>query len=514
MLGLNFPLTPFAAMGPEWLITWLTPMWILGVGVLAGLLILTVLWGLLFVVSPRAGKLIPEMIGEGAMLPTFVVTIIFAIFGLAGSLFVRAPVEMLSSVPRFLQTGTSERTIQLPPTPTGEFHRESVAFLGQELSYFRIAADQPIFFGLPNEAEDGTEDEVATTNNLREVTPGKEFDWLRGPNSISPFGDEQVDTLLIVNDGDTDANITLEVKTEPVYPQMSTVIVTAIAVVGLYLIYFLQHWLFPKLSAVALSTTKSEMAQPLFIIAMAVGAFLLFIFIWIPYNTFGEDIKMLKDTGFSTIMVLCIFQSVWAASNSVSEEIEGKTALTVLSKPIGRPQFILGKFFGIAWSSAVIFIVLGGFFLVLVSYKPVYDARESAKLAPLWETCHFEVVRTVPGLVLAFFETLVLAAVSVAISTRLPLLANASICFAVYALGHLTPLIVQSSVGSLPPVRFMGNLIATVLPMLDAYNIQAAVATGKPVPYAYLANSLFYCVLYSAVAMLLALVLFEDRDLA
>jgi len=158
--------------------------------------------------------------------------------------------------------------------------------------------------------------------------------------------------------------------------------------------------------------------------------------------------------------------------------------------------------------------VLGAFFLVLVAYKPIYDARESSQLAPIWEVCHLEVVRTVPGLVLAFLETVVLTAISVAISTRLPLLANFSICFAIYALGHLTPLIVQSSVGRLPPVAFMGTFIATVLPMLEAFNIQAAVAAGREVPYSYLVYSLLYCLLYSFVAMLLALILFEDRDLA
>jgi hypothetical protein len=213
-------------------------------------------------------------------------------------------------------------------------------------------------------------------------------------------------------------------------------------------------------------------------------------------------------------MVLGIIVAVWGASNSIAEEIEGKTALTVLSKPIGRTQFIVGKFLGIVWSVAVIFVVLGAFFLVLVAYKPVYDARESSQLAPVWENSFIEVVRTVPGLVLAFLETVVLTALSVAISTRLPLLANFSICFAIYALGHLTPLVVQSSVGNLPPVAFMGNFIATILPVLDHFNVQAAVAAGVPVPYEYLAVAVMYCMLYSGIALMLALVLFEDRDLA
>ena len=94
-------------------------------------------------------------------------------------------------------------------------------------------------------------------------------------------------------------------------------------------------------------------------------------------------------------------------------------------------------------------------------------------------------VQIVPGLVLVFLETLVMAALSVAISTRLPALANFIISFSIYVLGHLTPLMVQSQVvaNQLPPVVFFGRLIATVLPVLDHFNIQASVAAGVPVPY-------------------------------
>ncbi len=120
---------------------------------------------------------------------------------------------------------------------------------------------------------------------------------------------------------------------------------------------------------------------------------------------------------------------------------------------------------------------------------------------------------TVPGLVLAFFEATVLVSLSVAISTRLPMLANFVICFSIYVLGHITPLLVQSSI-QFAPVVFIGQLIATILPVLDHFNIQAAVAAGRPVPLIYLMWSFIYCCVYSGIAMLLALILFEDRDLA
>ena len=125
-----------------------------------------------------------------------------------------------------------------------------------------------------------------------------------------------------------------------------------------------------------------------------------------------------------------------------------------------------------------------------------------------------EMVSIIPGLLLVFMETLVLASLSVAISTRLNLLANFTICLTIYLLGHLTPLVVQSSMSSFDIVRFFGQLIATIFPNLEHFNIQAAVAAGVPVPYEYLGWAFFYCLVYSVIALLLALIMFEDRDLA
>jgi hypothetical protein len=57
-------------------------------------------------------------------------------------------------------------------------------------------------------------------------------------------------------------------------------------------------------------------------------------------------------------------------------------------------------------------------------------------------------------------------------------------------------------------------LQAAIFPVLEHFNISAGISTGQPVPLAYLGWDALYCLLYSAVAMLVALLLFEDRDLA
>ena len=298
-------------------------------------------------------------------------------------------------------------------------------------------------------------------------------------------------------------------------PIWMPVLAAAAALALLFGIYGLLMLVLPKLAAIAHTTAKEAIAQPLFYAILGLGAFLLmFVFPFLPYNTFGEDIKMVKDSGLTLIMVLSIMMALWTASISIADEIEGRTALTLLSKPIGRWQFIIGKFLGILVPVALVFIILGVVFLGSLSYKLVYDARETAKSVPTVAQCQAEMMQIVPGLILAFLETVVLTAISVAISTRLPMLANLIICSSIYVVGHLGQTLVNATVDRFEPVRFVGQFIATVLPVLDHFNITAAVATGKDVPWSYLGVALGYCALYSTFALLLALVLFEDRDLA
>ena len=76
------------------------------------------------------------------------------------------------------------------------------------------------------------------------------------------------------------------------------------------------------------------------------------------------------------------------------------------------------------------------------------------------------------------------------------------------------PPIVQSSAGQNEFVAIFGRISALIVPVLDHFNIQAAVAGDVSVPWQYLGWALVYCLVYSAAMMLLALLLFEDRDLA
>jgi ABC-type transport system involved in multi-copper enzyme maturation permease subunit len=269
-----------------------------------------------------------------------------------------------------------------------------------------------------------------------------------------------------------------------------------------------------KTYTIAITTARETIRQPLFVILL-IGVFLFLLIIpFIPYFTFGEDIKMVKDTGLAALLLSSLFLALWTASNTVAEDIEHRTAITLLSKPINRRQFIVGKFFGILLGVGLLFLLLSVVFCLLLIYKAGYDAREAGREIPAMGERVQEVWQTLPGIVLTFFQVIVLSALSVAISTRLPLVVNFVVCITIYFLGHLAHMLVKASEGSFELVEFTARMVEVVLPALNFFDVAPAVATGSMIPFSYVTYNLLYCILYTTAAILLAFILFEDRDLA
>ncbi len=273
-----------------------------------------------------------------------------------------------------------------------------------------------------------------------------------------------------------------------------------------------------KTLIIALSTAKEAVRQPAFWVLTLLAFLWLMVSIFLPYFTFNEDIKMYKDTGLATISLFSLILALLTASSVVAEEIEGKTAVTMLSKPINRRQFIMGKFLGIELGVLAMFVILGLVFAAGVNYKASYDLRETAGTAEELKRGWSHVVQILPGLVLGFFEVTVLTAISVAISTRLPMLANLLVCSSIFLLGHLTPVLVEATQQSGQTnelVKFMARFFSWALPSLEFFNAGPAISTGAVIPWVeYVLPALGYCVLYSGAALLFAFLLFENRDVA
>src|SRR5262249_20201044 len=108
---------------------------------------------------------------------------------------------------------------------------------------------------------------------------------------------------------------------------------------------------------IAFATAKEAIRQPAFFVLAFIAGSSLVGSIFVSYFTFGEDIKMYKDTGLTTISFACLLLALLTSSSTVAEETEGKTAIMLLSKPINRRQFIVGKFLGIELGVLALFVL-------------------------------------------------------------------------------------------------------------------------------------------------------------
>ncbi len=505
---------------------WFTPFWLLAVGVAAGLLILLLMWGGISIASRRAGAWCRDVASEGLPLPLLIfggLITLYAVIVFAAGLVYESkefPLEQL---------GRSLSRLLVPAQPTVEpillapskSNQEVVIDLSPvEVESFIITAEHEAQFqrqlpGMPGYSE--------YFELVFPLDPGQEWTWSRSifKDKNNPivgkyfFSGDKI-RFFLSNNTNLPNKVTASVVATIEHPEVAIIPMTAAWVIGGTLFYFLLRWAFPRVMAVAGVTMKETLYQPLFYILLALMLGIIFLQLFIPQNTFGDDVKPFKEYNLTLLTIAPIFLAIWTASHSIADEIEGKTALTLLSKPISRVEFILGKYLGVMFPIVLLFCICGAFFLAAIPFKVVYDARESANLPPDWKICFFEMRLVLPGLGLKFMECMTLAAISVAISTRLTMLPNLLISITIYALGHVLPLLVASSIEGVSRVivEFTARFFAAVLPVLDNYSIDAAITSGIEVPWSYLGVTLIYTLLYCAFALLGSLLLFEDRDLS
>jgi hypothetical protein len=153
-------------------------------------------------------------------------------------------------------------------------------------------------------------------------------------------------------------------------------------------------------------------------------------------------------------------------------------------------------------------------------------ARVMAEGAGMW---FGEVFAHTFGIALGFGQVMILVAIATALATRLPFVVNLVICLVVYFLGHLAPVVVRVTAEvqrktadqenvALGLVQFFGNLFDTLLPALEFFNMGPAIIRETPLDLwqfaGYVGTVFGYAVLYTVIALVVGLLLFEDRDLA
>src|SRR5207244_572885 len=121
--------------------------------------------------------------------------------------------------------------------------------------------------------------------------------------------------------------------------------------------------------------------QPVFLLLMTSSA-VFEIFLATPYYfAFGDEPKLVKNSTLAVMLLIGLFGAVLSASASLAREIRTGTALAVLSKPVGRAQFLLAKYFGLI--AALTLLTYVNLVAALVASRMAFDAYGSTDLAAL-----------------------------------------------------------------------------------------------------------------------------------
>ncbi|HBS28318.1 MAG TPA: hypothetical protein DEB06_02450 [Phycisphaerales bacterium] len=143
--------------------------------------------------------------------------------------------------------------------------------------------------------------------------------------------------------------------------------------------------MFGQVLTIARNTFVESIRQPVFFVLVLAGGLLQVVNTALSAfsmgmteqtEVFGDD-KLLLDMGLATVMVCATLLAAFIATSVLSREIENKTALTVISKPVGRPVFIIGKYLGVTGAILVATVILSVFFMFAIRHRVMSTARDT-----------------------------------------------------------------------------------------------------------------------------------------
>jgi len=303
--------------------------------------------------------------------------------------------------------------------------------------------------------------------------------------------------------------------------------------------------------------------QPVYLLLMAGSCFFCVFLSVVPYFGFGDDIQMVKTSTLAVMLVTGLFGAVLCASSSVAREIRTGTALAVLSKPVGRARFLLGKYAGL--SGALALLVFANLVACLLASRMAYDAYGSADtfsfalyclggllaafvvggflnyflqlrfvittvIAMVILTTAMSAIifmsepattgasadprlvdwRLISASVLILFAVLILTALALACSTRLELMPTLAVCSGVLFLGLMSDWLF---LGRVDGGSWWASILYTVTPNWQNFWLADVLEREGAIPTRYIGQAFGYLVGYVGATLSVALWLFEDREL-
>ncbi|MGA1843760.1 MAG: ABC transporter permease [bacterium] len=212
--------------------------------------------------------------------------------------------------------------------------------------------------------------------------------------------------------------------------------------------------------------------------------------------TIGQGDKVITDIGLASISIFGVLIAIFVGIGLVYKEIDRKTIYNILSKPIRKSEFLLGKYMGLLMTLAinVVLMIMG---LMITLYFM------SGTIA--WHI--------LPAVGLIFLELMLVTSVAILFSTFSTPTLSTIFTLSIYVIGHLTGDLVrlgENTESNL--IKGVTKLFYYLLPNLENFNIRTQVVHNLAVSSGYYWRALAYAFLYLGIIVLIALYVFARRD--
>ena len=291
------------------------------------------------------------------------------------------------------------------------------------------------------------------------------------------------------------------------------------------------HRLCSPATRVVIAATYGEIVRrPLYFILL--GSFCVAILLskFLTLFSFYQEMNLVREMGVATLVFWGFIITTILSGVVVTQELEDRTAVTLLSKPLRRYEFLLGKYVGLLLSLIPGLLILGCVLLLTLwtmawDHLPFRDqdlvedvAAGSTAFRSAWSVVWGAFVRTqgasvFSGVLLSFLHAAVVTAVAVSLSAFFPVVVSVAATAFVFVLGNLSGYMLASVERlGFAPLSAAGKALSYLLPNLGYFNLQSHFSEGTILSIRYLGFASVYAVLYVGSVFLVACSLFEKRE--
>jgi Cu-processing system permease protein len=206
---------------------------------------------------------------------------------------------------------------------------------------------------------------------------------------------------------------------------------------------------------------------------------------------------VMQDFGLATMSLTGLLLSVFVGVGMLSREVTSRTVYLVITRPVSRAAFIIGKFLGLLAVLLLDYVVLSTVFW----------------LAILWDGGSVQPA-LLSAVLLIWVEMAVMIAASILFSAFTTPVLAAIFTFAFYVGGHLNDLVsVELLEGKQRLLSGFLKVVYFVLPNLEHFNVRTAMVYGLALPHGYTWLAAAYGLAYIALLLVFACLIFQRRDL-